>query len=116
MMKTKKDMIMTDPNLVPFCDVFRPKFPPNEFQKFQKSTSVKTWKLRKIPKTAAFGETGGNFCPVHGILITTQPCRLPKKTLLLVFESQNANVELGMFSMISLFNKTKPICFITAMK
>ena len=81
MMKTKKDMIMTDPNLVPFCDVFRPKFPPNEFQKFQKSTSVKTWKLKKIPKTAAFGEIDGTFHPFRFIFVTTQHYRLPENNL-----------------------------------
>jgi hypothetical protein len=41
------------------------------FKNFKNQTSVKTWKLKKIPKTAAFEETGGNFCPVHVILITT---------------------------------------------
>lgn len=50
MMKMKKDTITTDPNLVPFCDVFRPKFPPNEFSNFQKINLLITWKLRKNTK------------------------------------------------------------------
>ena len=72
---------MTDPNLVPFCDVFRPKFPPwiSKFSLNQLNLQDGSWD--KIPKTAAFGEIDGTFHPFHFIFVTTQHYRLPENNL-----------------------------------